>query len=135
MNNIIKNVKNYYNRKQEIKSLEQNYKSLYSFEKRLYESSKIIEKYPQRIPVICERMSIDIPNIDRKKFLCPDELSLANFMYVIRKRLKLAPEKSIYLFINGKLINNSKLLIQIYEKNKDEDGFLYIQYASESTFG
>ena len=63
------------------------------------------------------------------------DLSLANFMYVIRKRLKLSPEKSIYLFINGKLINNSKLLIQVYESDKDKDGFLYIQYASESTFG
>jgi|TARA_Y100000813_G_scaffold190761_1_gene167175 GABA(A) receptor-associated protein len=135
MNNIIKNVRNYYDRKQEMKSLEQNYKSQCSFEKRLDESTKITEKYPQRVPVICERMSIDIPEIDRKKFLCPDDLSLANFMYVIRKRLKLAPEKSIYLFINGKLVNNSKLLIQIYEENKDEDGFLYIQYASESTFG
>ena len=135
MNNLINNAKNYYNRKQEQKNLENNFKTKHPFEKRLEESTRIIEKYPQRIPVICERVSIDIPEIDRKKFLCPDDLSLANFMYVIRKRINLAPEKSIYLFVNGKLINNSRLLCQIYETEKDKDGFLYIQYASESTFG
>lgn len=135
MNNLLNNAKYYYRKKKEEKSLENNFKSKHTFEKRLEESTRITEKYPDRIPVICERISIDIPEIDRKKFLCPDDLSLANFMYVIRKRLKLSPEKSIYLFINGKLINNTKLLTQIYENEKDKDGFLYIQYASESTFG
>ena len=135
MNNLINNAKYYYSRKKEEKSLVNNFKSKHPFEKRLEESTRITEKYPDRIPVICERISIDIPEIDRKKFLCPDDLSLANFMYVIRKRLKLTPEKSIYLFINGKLINNTKLLAQIYENEKEKDGFLYIQYASESTFG
>ena len=135
MNNLINSAKHYYNRKQQQKNIENNFKMKHPFEKRLEESRRITQKYPERIPVICERISIDVPEIDRKKFLCPDDLSLANFMFVIRKRINLPPEKSIYLFINGKLINNSKLLCQIYEDEKDKDGFLYIQYASESTFG
>ena len=57
-------------------------------------------------------------------------------MYVIRKRLKLTSDKSIYLFINEKIIpTTSALLGEIYEKYKDEDGFLYISYGGESTFG
>ena len=45
-------------------------------------------------------------------------------MYVIRKRLKLSSEKSIYLFINDKIIpTTSSLLGVIYEKYKHEDGF------------
>ena len=67
--------------------------------------------------------------------MCPGDLSLANFMYVIRKRMKLEPEKAIYLFINEKLCPTSALLSQIYDENKDEDGFLYIKYDGESTFG
>ena len=35
--------------------------------------------------------------IDRK-FLVPDDLSFANFMYVIRKRVKLDTNTSLYLF-------------------------------------
>ena len=57
-------------------------------------------------------------------------------MYVIRKRMKLEPEKAIYLFVNGRNVSRtSALLSQIYDENKDEDGFLYIKYDGESTFG
>ena len=71
MNNLLNNAKYYYSRKKEEKSLENNFKSKHPFEKRLEESTRITEKYPDRIPVICERITIDIPEIDRKKFLCP----------------------------------------------------------------
>ena len=39
------------------------------------------------------------------------------------------------LFINDKMCPTSALLSQIYHENKDEDGFLYIKYDGESTFG
>ena len=105
------------------------------FEKRLEESKRILDKYPNKIPVICERISNNVPQVSRKKYLCPDDLSLANFMYVIRKRMDLSPEKALYLFINNKLIPCSQLLGSVYEAEKNEDGFLYINYAGESTFG
>ena len=105
------------------------------FEKRLEESKRILDKYPNRIPVICERISNNIPKQVSKKYLCPDDLSLANFMYVIRKRMNLSSEKALYLFINNKLVPCSQLLGSIYEAEKNEDGFLYINYAGESTFG
>jgi GABA(A) receptor-associated protein len=50
-------------------------------------------------------------------------------------RMKLPPEKAIFLFINNTIYHSSYLLSTIYEMNKDEDGFLYITYASENTFG
>ena len=45
----------------------------YSFFERSSESGRIIEKYPDRIPVICERNSHDIssPYIDKNKYLVP----------------------------------------------------------------
>lgn len=80
--------------------------------------------------------SRDIPNIDRQKYLVPDDLSVANFMYVIRKRIKIEAEKSIYLFVNNKVMPaTAQFISTLYEKYKDEDGFLYITYAGESTFG
>ena len=80
-----------------------NFKTKHPFEKRKEEAERILAKYPQRIPVICEKdpRSRDIPNIDRQKYLVPDDLSVANFMYVIRKRIKIEAEKSIYLFVNN----------------------------------
>ena len=111
------------------------FKSNHAFSKRLEESTRIIEKYPNRVPVICERICTNVPQLDRKKYLCPDDLSLANFMYVIRKRMHLEPEKALYLFVNDKMIPCSTLLSAVYDAEKREDGFLYINYAGESTFG
>ena len=41
----------------------------HSFQKRYDEATRIREKYPNRVPIICEKdhRSLDIPDIDRKK--------------------------------------------------------------------
>ena len=45
------------------------FKKTYSFKDRYNESQKIITKYPDRIPIICERSHkyFDLPNLDKKK--------------------------------------------------------------------
>ena len=113
------------------------FKDTNTFEKRCEESARIRKKYPTRIPVIVEKdlREKSLPQISRKKYLVPQDVSVGEFMFVIGKRIKLAPEKSIYLFIDGSLQNTSANLCQVYEEHKDKDGFLYILYYGESTFG
>ena len=114
------------------------FKNSYSFNDRIYESKMIIEKYPDKIPVICERSNIsneNCPRIDKIKYLVPNDFMLGQFIYIIRKRLTLPSEKAIFLFINNSIYNSSQLMSDIYENNKDNDGFLYITYAFENTFG
>ena len=112
-----------------------NYKKENDLETRTKEASRIRSKYPDRIPIICERIGDTVPDIDRKKYLVPGDLSIANFMYVIRKRIKLSPEISIFLFVNESMVPCSELMSKCYEEHKDQDGFLYIKYGGESTFG
>lgn len=115
-----------------------SFRDRFSFAKRHDEAYRIMQKYPERVPIICEKdkRSLDIPDIDRKKYLVPMDLSIANFMYVIRKRIKITPDKSIYLFIDNHVMPaTGQLISQLYHEHKDEDGFLYIKYAGESTFG
>ncbi|MCO5577661.1 hypothetical protein L7F22_031492 [Adiantum nelumboides] len=51
--------------------------------------------------VICEKADrTDIPTIDKKKYLVPSDLTVGQFVYVIRKRIKLAPEKAIFIFVD-----------------------------------
>lgn len=70
-------------------------------EKRKAEAERIRQKYPDRIPVICEKVEkSDIPTIDKKKYLVPADLTVGQFVYVIRKRIKLSPEKAIFIFVN-----------------------------------
>jgi GABA(A) receptor-associated protein len=117
----------------------------------------IRQKYADRIPVICEKVEkSDIATIDKKKYLVPADLTVGQFVYVIRKRIKLSPEKAIFIFVDEVLPPTAALMSSIYEEHKgpstqyclisvistmsltyytDEDGFLYITYSGENTFG
>ena len=52
-----------------------------------------------------------------------------------RKRIKLNAEQSIFLFINDTLVVNGKMMSDVYQEHKDEDGFLYVSYSAENSFG
>eukprot|EP00163_Fabomonas_tropica_P010225 TRINITY_DN2030_c0_g2_i1.p2 TRINITY_DN2030_c0_g2~~TRINITY_DN2030_c0_g2_i1.p2 ORF type:complete len:125 (+),score=44.04 TRINITY_DN2030_c0_g2_i1:292-666(+) len=113
-----------------------SFKTEHDFEKRQAESQRIRSKYPDRIPVICEKAEkSDIPDIDKKKYLVPADLTVGQFVYVIRKRIKLSPEKAIFIFVKNVLPATASLMSTVYEEHKDEDGFLYITYSGENTFG
>ena len=115
------------------------FKSQYSFRARLNESKKIINEYPNRIPIICEKSidmkNTDIPDIKKSKYLVPIDLTISQFLYIIRNRIKLPAEKAIFLFIGGTIPSSSSLVSEIYSHCKDDDGFLYITYSGENVFG
>lgn len=77
----------------------------------------------------------DIPDIDKKKYLVPADLTVGQFVYVVRKRIKLSAEKAIFIFVKNILPPTAAMMSAIYEENKDEDGFLYMTYSGENTFG
>lgn len=78
---------------------------------------------------------------------------------MVRKRIKLSAEKAIFIFVKNSLPPTGKIrpkyasrrilklcsltkfflaaamMSAIYEENKDEDGFLYMTYSGENTFG
>lgn len=112
------------------------FKSQFTADQRKQESFRILQKYPDRIPIICEKtIKSNIKEIDKKKYLVPSDLTVGQFIYVIRKRLKLPAEESIFLYVNRSIPPISAMLNSLYEKQKDSDGFLYIQYAGENPFG
>ena len=130
------------------------FKIEHTLDQRKQESERIRAKYPERVPVICEKTDkSNVPEIDKKKYLVPGDLTIGQFMYVIRKRLKLPAEQAIFLFINGVIPPASAILnqvtqisvvyvciilispSQVYDEHKDQDGFLYITYSGENTFG
>uniref|UniRef100_A0A0A9B1N1 Autophagy-related protein n=1 Tax=Arundo donax TaxID=35708 RepID=A0A0A9B1N1_ARUDO len=113
-----------------------SFKQEHELERRQNESARIREKYPDRIPVIVEKAGkSDVPEIDKKKYLVPADLTVGQFVYVVRKRIKLSPEKAIFVFVKQTLPPTGSLMSAIYEENKDEDGFLYMTYSGENTFG
>lgn len=114
----------------------ESFRSKYSLQSRKSEAKRIMEKYPDRRPLVVEKdHRSDVEEIDKKKYLVPMDLTIGQFIYVIRKRIKLSPEKAIYIFINNCIPPTNALISDVYEKNKGEDGFLMVIYSSESTFG
>ena len=110
------------------------------FAMRKEEASRILSRYPDRIPIIIERSeecSDDIPVVDKKKYLVPNDITTGQFTYIIRKRIELEPEKAIFLFAGDDytIPPSSSLISEIYNNYKDEDGFLYFTYSGENTFG
>lgn len=75
--------------------------------------------------MICEKIEkSDIATIDKKKYLVPADLTVGQFVYVIRKRIKLSPEKAIFIFVDEVLPPTAALMSSIYEEHKDEDGLV-----------
>lgn len=63
-------------------------------------SQVIVEKDPKS----------HIQDIDKRKFLVPNDISVAQFMWIIRKRIQLPSEKAIFLFV-GKVLPQSRYLL------------------------
>ncbi|MDD4931421.1 MAG: hypothetical protein PHG66_04750 [Candidatus Colwellbacteria bacterium] len=112
------------------------FKNEHPFDKRKAEADRIRIKYPDRIPVIAEKAEkSDLPDIDKKKYLVPSDLTMGQFVYVIRKRIKLPADQAIFIFVNNILPPAAALMSQIYKEYADADGFVYCKIQSESSFG
>lgn len=104
---------------------------------RVKKSQIILEKYPDRVPLIIQpsKNDRDLYPIDKSKYITPRDLTLLQLQQIIRKRVKFPAEKAMFMFINNKIYPITTAVGPIYDTNKDADGFLYVTYCQESTFG
>lgn len=107
-----------------------------TFQERCKESSSMLEKYPTKIPaIVYKSKTSDVPDLKKNKFLVPRDFTVGQFIYLLRSHIKLEPHKSMFLFVNNSLPTTSTLMSTLYQNHKDNDGFLYMVYTGESTFG
>lgn len=119
------------------------FREKYTHQARLQEALYALEKYPDKIPIICEPISSAHPKINRNKYLVGQDLTVGQFIYSIRPRIiGLKPEQALFLFISNSSKNHdmiipatSALIKNLYDQHKSTDGFLYIGYSLENTFG
>jgi len=76
-----------------------------------------------------------IANIDKNKYLVPQDLTIGQFVFVVRKRVALQPAQALFLFVDGKIPASTATIASVYRDSKSDDGFLYVNYAGEDTFG
>lgn len=104
---------------------------------RVKKSQVILEKYPDRVPLIIQPSKNDRLTypIDKSKYITPRDLTMMQLQQIIRKRVRFPPEKALFMFINNKIYPITSSVGNIYDNNKDSDGFLYVTYCQENTFG
>tara|TARA_Y100000389_G_scaffold96808_1_gene93512 strand:- start:6704 stop:7048 length:345 start_codon:yes stop_codon:yes gene_type:complete len=99
----------------------------------------LLNKYPNRIPVICNRSSNackDTPPIEKTKYLVARELTMGQFIHIVRKRIQLPPDRALFFFINDCIIPpTSSDMDHLYNEHKSNDKMLYLTYTTENTFG
>ena len=76
------------------------------------------------------------------RFLIPENSKLGLLKKFLGNKLKLKEDQSIFIFLNNKTLNNLSTfgssdvsVKELYEKNREEDLFLYIHYSELATFG
>ncbi len=100
--------------------------------------NQLMIRHPDRIPIIVTRNknSTNTPELDKHKYLVPMDLTIGQFLFVIRKRMLLPPSRALFLFIDGELINNSEHVGVVYERHRSKkDHCLHVVYSCENTFG
>ncbi|CAN7031831.1 unnamed protein product [Brassica rapa subsp. trilocularis] len=104
-------------------------------EARMGEATRMREKYPDRIPDTCSLIicflnsNFDIlllgskrdseDDSDDDRYLVPSDLTVGQFKYVVRKRIKLGAEIAVFVN-NTSMPPTAALMSAIYEKHKDE---------------
>ncbi|CAH2054409.1 unnamed protein product, partial [Iphiclides podalirius] len=119
-------------------NVKQCFKTKKPFITRKEEVMAIKSKFPTKIPLIVERYHKErnLPTLDKTKFLVPEDITMSQFLVIIRNRIRIKPNQALYLIINNRsMLSMSLTMAQAYEHYGDEDGFLYITYASQEVFG
>ena len=99
------------------------------------EASRLLQQFPDRIPVLISHTGKGV-TIDKRKYLVPKDLELGQFLHVLRRRTTLRPTDAIFLFISSRnlIVPMNKKMGVLYEELAEE-GFLRISLNKENTFG
>lgn len=54
--------------------------------------------------IIVERYSkeTDLPHLEKRKFLVPQEFTMSQFISIIRSRMKVGPSKALFFLVNNR---------------------------------
>ena len=112
-----------------------SFKNKYTHEERESEYLRMKSKFPERYCIILEPANKNTMDIDKHKYLVPKELTVGQMLFVVRKRIHLSSAQALFFYVNNTLPSSSITMETLYLSHRDEDGFLYIRYTGENTFG
>jgi GABA(A) receptor-associated protein len=94
-------------------------------------------KYIDRVPIIIE--STNNIKLENYKYLLPKTLKFSDFYNIVKTKIKLDRKQAIFMFVKSEcnyvLVPLSETVETIYGVHQSNDGFLYIKFGIENTFG
>lgn len=105
----------------------------------IYSLSQTSKDNPPRSPqIVCEKLQDSrsiIPSMPQRTFALPPYVTVGSLLCMIRFRLKLSTTEALFIFVHGTLAPSSAEMRSLFEEYGDEDGWLYVIYATEDAFG
>jgi GABA(A) receptor-associated protein len=112
------------------------FRERYTLDERRREYESALNKRSGYIPTILERGSLEVPLLDKEKYMIPEDLNGAQLIYIIRRRMHMKSSQALFLLCNKQMVTTSDSIRQIYSRHRNsDDGFLYITYTLENAFG
>lgn len=101
-----------------------------TFEQRQSEYQQLKKAYPDLVPVMLDPIGI---TCEKSKYLLSPTLKFGKFISNVKKYLSnVHPKVPLFFTVNGIIVDCEIDLLDLHNKYKDDDGFLYVTIYSES---
>ena len=104
-------------------------------EKRLKHSRNLLQKNKSLVPILLHVSQPSSINIKKNKFLLARSMKVRQFIHKIRNRAKVSKDIGIFFYVKKKLLNPQHDFGEVYDKLKNEDGFIYLTVSEMATTG
>jgi GABA(A) receptor-associated protein len=102
------------------------------------EAARVLAKYPDKVPVVVIRARsarATMPELKKWKYVVPRDLTLGQFMFLLRRHMTLPPEEALFLFVGNTLVPSGERIVDVWSRFREADGALHVVYSGESAFG
>ena len=111
------------------------FKRQHPFEARRMLSVKMKAVYPRHVPLIVERRSRQDPPLPKSRFLVAGEKRMGEILAQVKGEMTLRPTEALFFLVGEEMIRPGESAARLYERWGDDDGFLYLVYSREESFG
>lgn len=113
------------------------FQMMYTFGERKMESERLRHKFPEHIPLIIEPSDTHrTSKLEKPRQLFKECVEISQIIISIRRQIKLNEKEALFLFVANRVVPAlNKTIGELYNEHADKDGFLYITYSVEHTYG
>jgi len=116
------------------------YKKQYPLLDRKRVSETILDRYENRVPIILEagdRRLVQAGTVNYQRQIMMRDTRIQDLIVSLKQKLgdQFRPTDSLFIYADNRILNGFTTIGKAYDQYRDEDGFLYLTYTTQETFG